>query len=71
MSANKPKPDLFKEMLADLEAIAGTRQGMERRIYQVGFLTTVLSRILMHDRILKREWDWRIKQIKERNKDQI
>ena len=69
MSANKPRPDLFKEMLADLEAIAGDRQGMERRIYQVGFLTTVLSRILMHDRILKREWNWRIKEIKDR--DQI
>lgn len=67
MSANKPRPDLFKEMLADLEAIAGNRQGMERRIYQVGFLTTVLSRILMHDRILKREWDWRIKEIKDRD----
>ena len=64
MSANNPKPDLFKEMLADLEAIAGTRQGTERRVYQMGFVTTVLSRILANDRMLKREWDWRIKEIK-------
>ena len=69
MSANKPRPDLFKEMLADLDAIAGTREGRERRVYQVGFVTAVLSRILMHDRMLKREWDWRIKEIKDR--DQI
>lgn len=70
MSAKNPKPELFQQILDDLDAIAGTREGRERRVYQVGFLAAVLTRILLEDRWLRRAWHNRIDAIKQRNNDQ-
>ena len=64
---SKNKPDLFKEILNDLDAISGDREGKIRRVYQVGFLAAVLSRILINDRLLLRAWRDRIQQLKDRD----
>lgn len=65
MSANKP--DLFKEILNDLDSISGDREGKIRRVYQVGFLAAVLTGILLKDRLLLRAWRERIKILKDKN----
>ena len=63
---SKSERNLLKEVIADLDSIAGDKTAHERLAFQVGFLAAVLARIYEQDWILHNDWKRRINNFKER-----